>query len=244
MDNETVSPKDKAHGLMERKPPGKGRADDGVLLGEGVCTCPIRIFDEKEMQKTISNQDIVRQFRELFRKNGAVESPDEPWFREADPMKMLCLTDLYGTYSRDSSVYLNDELRSLRGCMAPAEMIIFYRYYEPCNLPDTRAGVTLLDLDGIRAENSSGAPGGILIRYRLITFATTIGGMAVCVDLNHRIPNVVLVDDSGCYSADCVKSYRDVKKLSHPVARSFTTFLQRLSKDQYDDLEDTVFGDD
>ena len=64
------------------------------------------------------------------------------------------------------------------------------------------------------------------------------------MDLNHLIPNVVLVDDSGCYSADCVKSYRDVKKLSHPVARSFTTFLQRLSKDQYDDLEDTVFGDD
>lgn len=221
-----------------------GAPDEVVLLGEGYCSCPVRIFDKKEMQQAMGNQDIVRQLRELFRKNGAVESPDDPWFREADPVKMLCLTDLYGTYSRDSSVYLNDELKTLRGCMTPAEMILFYRYYEPCNLPDTRAGVNLLDLEGIRAENSSGAPGGVLIRYRLLTFATTVGGMALCVDLNHRIPNVVLVDDSDCYSADCVKSYRDVKKIARPVARSFTTFLQGLSRDQYDDLEDTVFGDD
>jgi len=190
----------------------------------------------------MSNQDTVRRFRELFQKNGAAESREDPFFREADPIKMLCLTDLYGTYSRDSSVYLDGELNSLQGYMAPGEMIVFYRYYEPHHLPTTRAGVYLCDLDGIRAENSSGAPGGVLIRHRLLTFATTIGGMAICVDMNTRKGRIVLVDNSDCYDVDCVKSYRDVKKISHKVAEDFSTFLWKLSGDEYDDLEDAFLG--
>lgn len=185
----------------------------------------------------MGNQDIVRQFRELFRKNGAVEPPDDPWFREADPMKMLYITDLYGTYGREPALCQKGELKFLRGCMAPAEMITFYRRYEPHHLPGTRAGVTLLDLEGIRAENSGGVSGKALIRCRLITFAVTAGGMALCVDLNHRIPCVVLADAGNCPLESC----RDVRKISRPVARDFTTFMGKLSQDQYDDLEKTFY---
>ena len=55
MDNKTVSPEDRAHGLMERKPPSKGMADDGALLGEGYLTVPVRLFAEEKPQQEEGN---------------------------------------------------------------------------------------------------------------------------------------------------------------------------------------------
>lgn len=51
MDNKTVSPEDRAHGLMERKPPAKESPKDGVLLGEGYLTVPVRLFAEEKPQQ-------------------------------------------------------------------------------------------------------------------------------------------------------------------------------------------------
>lgn len=186
-------------------------------------------------------QEIVDRFKRTFEKNGAKEG-ETPWFGKAAPEELACLTDLYGTFHSRNQVYLQDELESLRNYQVPETVLEFYRDYEPNHIPMTQAGIYMCDLGGILAENSSGAPGGILIRYGLVTLATTIGGMAVCMDLNqvsNQDPKIVLVDLDDCLDPEEVSSYEDVVKIEHLISPTFSEFLWKLSGDLYEDFEDT-----
>lgn len=185
---------------------------------------------------------VVQRFKKLFEKNGAEETEDAPFFRAADFEKIKYLTDLHGTFSYWSNVYLRNELDRLQEYKIPDHIIEFYSKYEPSNVPLTKAGIYLCDLDRIKGENASGVPGGILLRYGLITIATSIGGMAVCMDLNTRVendPQIVMVDLSDCFDVDCVQSYEDVQKIYHIVAPGFNEFIWKLSGDEYEDFEDS-----
>ena len=185
---------------------------------------------------------VIQRFKSVFAINGAKETADSPFFHAAAPEKLVYLTDLYETFNYWTSIYLNGELEALKAYQVPVHIIDFYQNYEPNNPPLTKAGIYLCDLDGIKAENASAAPGGILIRYGLITIATTIGGMAICIDLNvlnQNDPQIVMVDLDDCLTMDCVQSYEDVQKIFHVVAPGFNEFIWKLSGDEYNDFEDT-----
>lgn len=190
---------------------------------------------------------VVERFKEVFKRNGAVEDKDYPWFGKADEEKLKYLTDLYSTFNYWTSIYLDDELETLMNYKVPQSVIEFYVQYEPKGIPTTEAGIYLLDLENIKDENSSDAGGGVLLKYGVITIATTIGGDLVCIDLNNmknNEPKVVIIEHWECCDVDCVKSYEDVCEIEHLVSESFSEFLWKLSGDEYEDFEDTFLQED
>ena len=111
----------------------------------------------------------------------------------------------------------------------------------------TNAGIYLLDLEAIKDENSSDAGGGVLLKYGLITIATTIGGDLVCIDLNdmkNNDPKVVIIEHWSCCSVDSVENYEDVQEIEHLISETFSEFLWKLSGDEYEDFEDTYLNED
>lgn len=190
---------------------------------------------------------IVERFREVFIGNGAEEERDYPWFQPADKEQLTYLTDLYGTFSYWTQVYLDDELETLKNYKVPSIVVDFYEQYEPKDIPMTEAGIYLLDLEAIKDENASDAGGGVLLKYGLITIATTIGGELVCIDLNdikNNDPRVVLIEHWQCCDVETVEDYEYVKKIEHLVSESFSEFLWKLSGDEYEDLEDAYLNEE
>jgi hypothetical protein len=121
-------------------------------------------------------------------------------------------------------------------------------------------GIRLLDLEEMKVENSSAAPGMYLLKYGLLTIATTIGGHAICLDLNTKQPCVVMADHAFCsYNDDlklveCVlvpdeiaESYADdepivlsyalIKQCLPEIAASYQDFLLKLSNESYEDMD-------
>lgn len=190
---------------------------------------------------------VVERFKEVFKRNGAVEDKDYPWFGKADEENLTYLTDLYSTFNYWTSIYLDDELEALKNYKVPQSVLEFYAQYEPKGIPTTEAGIYLLDLENIKDENSSDAGGGVLLKYGVITIATTIGGDLVCIDLNNmknNEPKVVIIEHWECCDVDCVESYEDVCEIEHLVSESFSEFLWKLSGNEYEDFEDTFLQED
>lgn len=190
--------------------------------------------------------EVIRRFKDLLTKNGIEETADDPFFREASEDQVKYLSDLYGTFNYWTSVYLDDELETLKNYRVPDHITAFYQKYNP-NVSIEKAGIFLFDLDRIKDENSICVPGAVLIKYGLITIATSIGGMAVCMDLNvlhENEPRIVIIDLCDCNDVDDVECYEDVQEISHLVAPSFSEFIWKLSGDEYDDFEDTFVDTD
>lgn len=184
---------------------------------------------------------VVERFKKVFEGNGAVEDSEYPWFGQADKEQLTYLTDLYKTFQYWTQIYLDDELEALKDYKIPQSVIDFYAQYEPKDIPITNAGIYLLDLEAIKAENST-AGGGVLLKYGLVTIATTIGGELVCIDLNdmkNDEPKVVIIEHWCCCDVSDVESYEYVCEIEHLVAESFSEFIWKLSGDEYEDFEDT-----
>lgn len=189
---------------------------------------------------------VVERFKKVFEGNGVEEERDYPWFQPADKEHIAYLTDLYGTFSYWTQVYLDDELEILKDYKVPPIVVDFYAQYEPKEIPMTQAGIYLLDLEAIKDENASDAGGGVLLKYGLITIATTIGGDLVCIDLNDlkdNDPRVVIIEHWQCCDVEAVEDYGYVKEIEHLVSESFSEFLWKLSGDEYEDLEDTYLNE-
>jgi len=185
---------------------------------------------------------IVERFREVFIGNGAEEEEDYPWFAPADKEQIKYLTELYDTFNYWTQIYLDDELEVLKEYKVPDLVVDFYSQYEPKDIPGTHAGIYLLDLEAIKDENAS----GVLIKYGLITIATTIGGDLVCIDLNDKSddPKVVLIESWECSDPEDVSDYEYVCEISHVVEDKFSDFIWKLSGDEYEDFEDTYLSED
>lgn len=190
----------------------------------------------------IEYSKIVERFRAVFEGNGAEEDENYPWFAPADKEQIAYLTELYDTFNYWTQVYLNDELEVLREYKVPDVVVDFYAQYEPKQIPMTHAGIYILNLEAIKDENAS----GVLIKYGLITIATTIGGDLVCIDLNDKSddPKVVLIESWLCSSPEDVSDYDYVCEISHVVEEKFSDFIWKLSGDEYEDFEDTFLCED
>lgn len=187
---------------------------------------------------------VVERFRRVFEKNGAIEDKEYPWFKQADSEQLNYLTELYETFSYWTRIYLNGELESLKNYRVPQSVIDFYAQCEPKGIPMTNAGIYMCDLETIKNENSSSS-GGVLLKYGLITIATTIGGELICIDLNHMKndePKVVIIEQSYCYDAADIESYEYVCEIEHLISESFSEFIWKLSGDEYEDFEDTYLN--
>lgn len=187
---------------------------------------------------------VIERFRKVFNGNGAIESSEYPWFRQAVKQQLAYLTDLYETFNYWTQIYHDNELKTLKNYKVPQSVINFYEQYEPQNIPMTNAGIYMLDLEAIKNENSSGG-GGVLLKYGLITIATTIGGELICIDLNDmkdNEPKVVIIEHCNCCDVGIVKDYEYVCEIEHTISKSFSEFIWKLSGDEYEDFEDTYLN--
>ncbi|MBC2582908.1 SMI1/KNR4 family protein [Clostridium sp. DJ247] len=66
----------------------------------------------------------------------------------------------------------------------PQIVIGFYKEFSTINGIDIGGDVSLLSLEGIKYGNSELTPDGLLIKYWIVTIASTTGGNAICLDLN------------------------------------------------------------
>lgn len=178
-----------------------------------------------------------------------------------DEHRLAALSKLYDFYSKWSAIFLeeDEELVELKDYELPESVLNFYRDYEPNELPCLEGGIYLLNLEGIKDENSNSSPGAYLIKYGLVTIAITIGGNAICLDLNwiaNGEPRVVYADNSwfsfndeerkvefSFYPFDIEEedeflTHSIIKKYLPQISQSFHGFLEMLSSESEWEAED------
>lgn len=190
------------------------------------------------MDHIMNYDDVMKRLKIVFERNGAKEDKENPFFQKAKLEDLECLLHVYDYFTHWTNIYLNDELAVIKDLVIPTYIIDFYKNYEPCHQPMTEAGIYLFDLKRIQEENSN----SVLLKYKLLTIACTIGGDSVCLDLNQEEPSVVLIDHTEIPFVEEVEkyfpTYDDIKSIIHLVSESFREFLWKYSGDEYGDLED------
>jgi hypothetical protein len=165
----------------------------------------------------------------------------EVCFGKASEDELKYLTELYNTFNYFTTIYLDDELEILKDYRVPDVVLDFYRNYEPKEIPMLPCYLRLLSLDAIKEENAELHPSAYLIRYGLITFATTVGGNAVCMDLNQLNdgePRILYCDKTYIHSDDEEIEFRKTISTLPEIAPKFSEFLHGLSVGMYEDIED------
>lgn len=184
-------------------------------------------------------------------------------FGQAKPDDLKNITLLYETFAKWSAFYKENDLESLKSFSISETIVTFYRDFEPQNLPALSSGIRLLGLEQIKKENASAVPSMFLVKFGVLTVATTTGGNVICLDLNsikNDEPRVLIADHSFCsYNDDldvieCVivpddsaDNYSDnepivltydlIKSCLPQVADSFSDFLLKLANEEYVDIE-------
>ena len=157
-----------------------------------------------------------------------------------------------------------EKLRQLVGNKVP-KFIYFYEKYEPQHgFPTLDCYLNLLDIDDILTENQDGEPGEHLAKYGVFVFATTVGGDLVCIDTNNckdGDPAVLVASHTFCsfnYDLGCVElydvpdavsdayeeadyiplNYTNIKKSLPKIESSFLKFMDKLSRNKYEDIEE------
>ena len=139
-----------------------------------------------------------------------------------------------------------------------------YEKYQPNNIPMLESYVKLLGIDSIIDENTIVEPGKYLSQFGVLVFALTVGGDLLCIDTNKHHDGdacVLIVDSNFCsYNEihDCIEigivpddfiidysqgniiklNYDNICKYIHKVEDSFILFMSKLSRNEYDDIED------
>ncbi|SHJ82917.1 SMI1 / KNR4 family (SUKH-1) [Clostridium cavendishii DSM 21758] len=180
------------------------------------------------------------------------EETSDSLFEIAEDNDLEVISNLFKTYSFYNSIYEKEELEELKDITVPKKIIYFYKRFSPINGIDLGGDVFLLSLDDIKHENSELAPGALLIKYGVITFATTTGGNAICMDLNvlnDGEPRIIIVDKSvfngkiiTLLSKGVMKqydlSYELIDKYAVEINKKFTVFIKMLIDNQIDDVEE------
>ncbi len=147
------------------------------------------------------------------------------------------------------------------------KIVGFYKDYQPFSLPMLESCVSLLNIDRIVMENKHGEPGRYLAQYGVYTVAVTAGGNVVCIDTNDSRDGdarVLIADSAFCsYNPyhDCVEigiaprkirlelgqsgiialNYANIRKCLNQIEPSYLTFLEKLSRNEYEDIEDYLW---
>jgi hypothetical protein len=172
-------------------------------------------------------------------------------FKKPSEKELEVLTNLYQTYSHSSSVYNEEELETLKSYTLPEKVVEFYKEFSPSVGIFLDCGVTLLSLEDIKRENSEFAPGAYIVKYGVVTIATTTGGNAICIDLNALTdgePGVLIADQSILNSnyitvfpngviQEYELSYEVIRKFAPEISNTFTGFLKMLANREVDDVE-------
>lgn len=162
------------------------------------------------------------------------------------------LTDLFKTYSFSNSAYDKDELKNLSNYKVPQIVINFYKEFSTIDGIDLGGDVIFLSLNEIKRENSELTPGALLIKYGLVTIASTTGGNAICLDLNtinDEEPRIVIADKTIFTDKEIIifkngvmmkenLSYEVIKKYVVEINSTFTGFLEMLINEEIDDIEE------
>lgn len=155
-----------------------------------------------------------------------------------------------------------NKLKELIGNNA-IKVIDFYSDCQPYELPMLDCYVSLCNIDRIIDENSTCEPGKYLAEYGVFVFAVTVGGNALCIDTNdikNGDPSVLFVASDFCWYNDVAKcveiaevpekiedkfgdeiielNYKNIRMCALRLEKSFTKFIEKLSKNKYDDIEE------
>lgn len=208
--------------------------------------------------------EIVNKIRSNLLNSGISKNEVNAAFGLAINEDLKYISDLFETYSYWSQFYKKIDLSNLRYINMPEVVLDFYQNYEPKRLPMLNGDIKLLGLNALKEENSSAAPGMYLIKYGVITFATTIGGHAICLDLNEindGEPRVIICENTYCsYNEDLngveivnllddvsqrygedepiMLSYELIKECLPEISRTFTGFLRNIADEVYINIEE------
>lgn len=206
---------------------------------------------------------IIERFEQNIIRDGQEANEAKQAFGQAKPDDLNNITLLYETFTKCSAFYKENDLENLKSYSIPETIVTFYRDFEPQNLPALSGGIRLFGLEQIKEENASAAPSMFLVKFGLLTVATTIGGNVICLDLNaikNDEPRVLIADHSFCsynddldvveciivpddiadnYSDDepIVLTYNLIKSCLPQVADSFSDFLIKLANEEYVNIE-------
>lgn len=204
----------------------------------------------------------VQKIKKNLLRNGMGFAEVNEAFGVGEPSKLSYLTDLFRTFSYWSNFYKDDELEGLKKFTVPEVVLDFYRNFEPQYLPILNGGVNLLGLEAIKEENASAIPSMYLLKFGLLTMATTIGGNVICIDLNGNSddPRVVVADYTFCsfneelnviecinVSDSIADNYLDnepivltydlIKECLPQIANSFSQFLRKIAEEEFENIE-------
>lgn len=164
------------------------------------------------------------------------------------------------------------ELEALKNLIGDqvSKVIAFFGKYQPYDFPLLKTSyVRLLRIEDILEENESNEPGQYLAKEGVFVFALTIGGSALCIDTNDMKdgdPAVLLIDEAFCYYSDVHDfmeinlvpdevqkelpydepmelTYKNLKRCLPVFESSFLAFMEKLSKDEYGDMEEYLEND-
>jgi hypothetical protein len=202
---------------------------------------------------------IIEQAKNQIRERNHHFNVDEA-FGKCEVEAISVLSELFGTFSYWSKVYCEEdnELNALKEYKVHETIINFYKSYEPKELDYLGDGVRLADLRGIKEENSSLSPGAFIIKYGLLVFATTMGGNAICMDLNsinNGEPRIIYADQTWFSFNDSERKLeirfnhedipdnivwfdKEVIRFLPEISKTFNDFLDKLSMNPDWDLEE------
>ncbi|MEE1125378.1 MAG: hypothetical protein U0L18_05510 [Acutalibacteraceae bacterium] len=146
----------------------------------------------------------------------------------------------------------------------PTEVISFYKNCQPYEMPMLDCYLSLCDIERMIEENTAGEPGIYLANHNIFVFAVTVGGNVVCIDKNDMRkgdPSVLLFSYDFCSYNDDLGAvelveypdeldedddntpefnYKNIVKCAYKIEKSFTRFINKLSKNKYEDIEELL----
>ncbi len=206
-------------------------------------------------------QLLYNNFKEYSDEN---EEQDTPFFAKATEDEIAVLTKLYEICAYDSLVWEKEDLNELKEISVSLNLIDFYKELNPINLPMNDSYIKLVDLQAIKEEYTALAPGCYTIKWGFLVIGTTIGGNPILTDLNEASLPVYIAEQTliigdghkGEYNIgfgfppdtlfeeykenDIPVTYENIKKCLILIENRFDVFIEKLSCNKYDDLEELL----
>lgn len=136
----------------------------------------------------------------------------------------------------------------------PKEFITIYQEAMPINEVEIYNDIVIYPFERIEEENADAVPGINIYQYGLLTFASTLDGDAICIDLNDK--NGVIYQCSHSLLADeeeisfykekmiCKEfTYENIIKFSMKLADNFMEFIEKIMSENleiYDVIENVI----
>lgn len=197
---------------------------------------------------------LMEKFKRKLIMNGEDEEYIYNLFKKPQMVNLDMMKNLNNIIASNNIIYDDYEMEELKNYKIPHKIIGFYEMYMPNEGVDLGADVGLLSLENIKRENIELSPGSFLIKYGILTFASTTGGNAICMDLNvikDGEPQIIIADHSifngrqitiyeNGVRTKMELSYEAIKKYTVKVSDTFTEFLKIVIDEIISDIEDLI----